>query len=49
MQVPFDPHIAAKSVVTWTDMAPSTRQACLQLAGAITDIYRNRKTEETQS
>lgn len=41
VRVPFDPHIASRGMVTWSGMSESTRRACLHLAGAVTDVYRN--------
>ena len=41
VRVPFDPHIASRGMVTWSGMSESTCRACLHLAGAVTDVYRN--------
>ncbi|WP_205570080.1 division plane positioning ATPase MipZ [Actinomyces lilanjuaniae] len=41
VEVPWDPHIAARGRLLWSRMAPGTREACLHLAGAVTDVYRS--------
>lgn len=44
VQVPFDPHIASKGLLLWSEMSEDTKDACRHLAGAITDVYRNTNT-----
>lgn len=46
VQIPYDAHIAAKGQLRWSEVAPTTKEACLRLVGAITDIYRNNPNEE---
>lgn len=46
VQIPFDPHIASKGLLLWSEMSEDTKDACRHLAGAITDVYRNTNGNE---